>query len=162
MGNVEVRDGVGVVPLGDTLIAFWKAPPTLDRWQFQLNRMETLAASRPDGIVCVALITEWATPPDAKVRQAMQADYRRMGTKVRRLVVIPLGDSIWLSIVRPIVRGVLLLSGHSQRHRVVATVQEGLDAVLAAAGPTTPSSDELRRGLTAVSAALGVPMSVAA
>jgi hypothetical protein len=162
VGNVEVRDGVGLVPVGDTLIAFWKAPPTLDRWRFQLNRMEMLAASRPDGIVCVALITEWATPPDAKVRQAMQADYRRMGTKVRRLVVIPLGDSIWLSIVRPIVRGVLLLSGHAQRHRVVATVQEGLDAVQAVAGPTTPSSQQLREAMSALSAVLGVALSVAA
>ncbi|HSY20906.1 MAG TPA: hypothetical protein VK841_02270 [Polyangiaceae bacterium] len=162
MGNVEVRDGVGLVPVGDTLIAFWKAPPTLDRWRFQLNRMEMLAASRPDGIVCVALITEWATPPDAKVRQAMQADYRRMGTKVRRLVVIPLGDSIWLSIVRPIVRGVLMLGGHAQRHRVVATIQEGLEAVRAVAGPTTPSSHELREALSGLSAVLGVALSVAA
>ncbi len=148
--------------LGDTLLVIWKASATLDRWLYQLNRIETMAASRPDGILCLTLIAGLATPPDAAVRQRMTEDYRRMGKMMRRLVVVPLGDSVWLGVVRALVRAILLLSGHAGRQRVAGTLREGLVELRAAAGPETPSEQEIQAGLLAVSSALGMTLPVAA
>src|SRR3954454_9970604 len=105
--TVDTRDGVGLAQLGDTVVALWKAPASLDRWRYQLSRMETMAASRPAGITCLDLILEGSSPPDAALRRQMQVDFRRLGSKLRKFVVVPIGNSIWLSIVRTIVRGVL-------------------------------------------------------
>ena len=160
--KVDVRDGVSLIALGDTLLVLWKSPASLDRWAFQVNRMETMCVSRAQGIVCLGLIMEDSDPPNAALRQQMQADLTRMGVRVRRLIVVPLGNSLWLSLVRTIARGVLLLSGHSQQQRVCADVRQGLDQVRAAAGPETPSIAELLRGVEAISLALGFKASLAA
>lgn len=156
MVNVEVRDGVGIVQQGDTLIVVWNAAPVIERWRYQLNRMEMLAVSHEDGILCLVLIASTAPPPDAEVRRQMTADYRRMGAKVRTLVVVPLGNSLWLSVVRTIVRGILILSGHGQRQRVAGTVTEGLEHLLQSAGPATPAKSEIVEALDALSSALGI------
>jgi len=160
--NVEVRDGVALTQLGDTLLVIWREAATLDRWNYQLNRIETMAASRAAGILCLTLIAGLATPPDAAVRQQMTDDYRRMGTMVRRLVVVPLGDSVWIGVVRALVRAILLLSGHARRQRVAGTVDEGLAQIRAAAGPETPTLRELKAGLVALSSALGLTLPAAA
>lgn len=153
--GVEVRDGVALLQMGDTLLVLWKAPASRDRWLHHMNRMETAAASRPNGILCVDLILAESTAPDAALRKQMQADFRRLGGKLRRFVVVPLGDSLWLSVVRTIVRGTLLLSGQSDRQRVTATVSQGLDEARAAAGPETPSTAELQQAVGALFSALG-------
>lgn len=124
--------------------------------------METMAASRPAGIACLDLILEGSSPPDAALRRQMQVDFRRLGSKLRRFVVVPIGNSIWLSIVRTIVRGVLLVSGQSQRQRVANSVRQGVDEIRAAATPETPSAEEVLEAIANLSAALGVQLPEAA
>lgn len=160
--GVEVRDGVALLQMGDTLLALWQAPMAHERWLHHLNRMKTMAVSRAAGIVCLTLVMAESTPPDAALRQQMQAGLRGMSSTLRRVVVVPLGDSLWLSIVRTIARGLLLLSGQSQRQRVTATVREGLEEVRAAAGPETPSIAELEKGVAALFSALGTDLPRAA
>jgi hypothetical protein len=121
-----------------------------------------MAASRPGGIICLDLILEGSAPPDAALRRQLQLDFRRLGSKLRRFIVVPLGDSIWLSVVRTIVRGVLLVSGQSQRLRVATTVRHGLDEIRAAVSPETPSAEELLEAITRLCAALGVQLPQAA
>ena len=156
--GVEVRDGVAFLEVGDTLLCLWQAPASRDRWLHQMNRMEIMAATRPDGFLCVDLILAESSPPDAALRQQMQADFRRLGTKLRRFVAVPLGDSIWLSIVRTIVRGTLLLSGQSSRQRVTATVSRALEEIRAAGGPETPALPKLEQAVAVLFAALGVAL----
>lgn len=156
--RVEVRDGIALSECGDTLLVLWKAPASLERWRYHVSRIEAMAASRVEGILCIDLILSESTPPDATVRKQMQADFRRMGAKLRRFVVVPLGDSIWLNVVRTIVRGVLLLSGQSERQRVAATVRQGIEQVLAAAGPETPTLAALEAEAALLFAELGVEL----
>ena len=153
---VEIVDGVGYAQIGDTMIALWKAPASLSRWREQVQRMSAMAAERSDGIVCIDLILDGSTPPNTVLRQEMQADFRRLGSALRRFIVVPLGDSLWLSVVRTIVRAVLLLSGQSQRQRVVASVREGLEQVRLASGPETPGAAELEAAIAELCTALGI------
>ena len=63
---------------------------------------------------------------------------------------------MWLSVVRSIVRGVLLASGHSKRQVVSATLREGIERLQEVAGPKTPTVATLHVALGALCQSLGV------
>ena len=150
-------DGLASVALGDTLVFLWKEPVTLPRFMWFIQGCATLARGRPHGMICLDLILPDSQPPTAEVRARMQTEFRSLGPKLRRLVVVPLGDSIWLSVVRTIVRAVLLLSGQSKQHVVAATLEAGIEQVKGVAGPETPSPADLRDAVMNLYLALGVP-----
>jgi hypothetical protein len=155
--EVKVRDGLATVVVGDALLALWKAPATPERWGWLIGQYEALASKQADGIVGLTLILPESKPPDGQLRSRMQADFRRLGEKLRKLVIVPLGDSLWLSVVRAIMRSILLLSGQSKQHVITATVQEGMLRVREAAGKATPTPAELRAAVEALFKALDVP-----
>ena len=153
--GVEMDDGVGLVQMGDTLVVLWSKPATAERWRFQLAHLERVAESRGDGILVLIVIPSVDTPPGEAVRAEMQAALRRLGPKLRRLVAVPLGHSLWLSVIRTTMRGLMVASGQSQRHRVAGSVSEGLKQLQEKASTETPSVDELMKGVEVLSLALG-------
>jgi hypothetical protein len=159
--DVEVRDGVGLLQMGDTLIVLWNEPATLARWHFQMKRMTTMIASRPQGILVLVVILAVNTLPDAAVREDMQATLRRLGARVRMLVAVPLGDSMMLSLMRTLIRGLLVVSGQSHRHRVTTSPSEGLRLLREKASAETPSFENLSKGAEELATALGLDTSVA-
>ncbi len=159
--DVEVKDGVGLLQMGDTLIVLWNEPATLERWRHQLKRMTTMVAAHPDGILVLVVILAVDTLPDSAVRDDMQAALRRLGTRLRMLVAVPLGDTVMLSLMRTLLRGLLVVSGQSHRHRVTAGVSEGLRQLCEKASPATPSFESLARGAEELATALGLDTSVA-
>lgn len=140
---------------GDLFVLVWRNPATIERWRWQMNRVERVAASRTDMVV-LNVILSTSDPPDGALRSQMQADFRKLGEKLRRIVVVPLGGSMWMSVVRTIVRGILLVSGQAQRQSVVGTIGEGLRKLAEVAGPETPTGAETREMLAALAAELGV------
>src|SRR6185503_1910707 len=100
---------------GDTIVVVWSEPATAPRWAWQQERVRNALAARQDAI-WVIVILESSTPPNAALRARMQLDFRMVGPKLRRLVAIPVGTSLWMSVVRTIVRGVLLVSGLARLH----------------------------------------------
>lgn len=156
---VEVRlfSGVASAALGDTVVALWTAPATVERWAWHWARVEERLQGHQAGVICLSLVLSSSSPPDAELRSRMKADVERIGVGLRRFVIVPLGDSMWTAIVRTIGQTVLLLSGQSERQRVVASVDQGLSQVLAARGPETPSRGELERVLGELSRLLGAP-----
>jgi hypothetical protein len=158
---VEVQGGVGLLQMGDTLIVLWNEPATLERWRYQLRRMTTMAASRPQGILVLVVILAVDTLPDAAVRDDMQAALRRLGARVRMLVAVPLGDTMMISLMRTLLRGLLVVSGQSHRHRVTAGVSEGLRQLCEKASAETPSFEGLSKGAEELATALGLDTSVA-
>lgn len=152
---VEVEDGVGLAQVGDSLVVLWSKPAIASRWQFQLTRMESMAASRPDGILVLVVMPAVEAPPGETVRADMQTALRRLGPKLRRLVAVPLGNSLWLSVIQTTVRGLIVASGQGQRHRVAGSVSEGLKLLREKASPETPPVDELMKGIEMISLALG-------
>ena len=142
-GEIEVVDGVATQVAGDTVVVLWSAPASPERWRRLQRHCEQVAHESPFGMVCLDLILSTSAPPDSALRAEIQECIRGLGPKMRRLVVVPLGDSTWLSLVRTLVRAVLLVSGRSKQHTVVSTVAEGIEAVLEVKSPDTPSREQL-------------------
>jgi hypothetical protein len=152
--QVKTRDGVATVAVGNVLFAMWKAGASVERWRIcVVSELEALMQKYPEGIIHVQLILPSSSPPNGATRTAVQTDVRRIGPKMRRLVTVAIGDSIWQSVVRTLVRTMLLLSGHAKQQVVAATVGEGLDKV-AEVAPRGPSRAELQAGVDALYAAL--------
>lgn len=156
---VEVRlfSGVASAALGDTLVVLWSTPATLPRWSWQWARAEELMQAHEGGVACLVVVLSSSTPPDSALRARMKADIAAAGARLRRYVVVPLGDSVWLAIVRTIGRAVLLLSGQSEQQKVAASVDQGLALVQQGAGPYTPPRCDLERTLGELAGLLGVP-----
>jgi hypothetical protein len=154
--QVDADDGVATVIVGDAVVALWQSPAAPHRWRRLMGLREGLVA-RHGSFVELSLILGSSTPPDGALRAEMQADFRRLGPTMRRLVVVPLGNSIWQAAVRAIVRGVLLVSGQSKQQIVAATVDEGITRLLETAGPASPGAGELRKAAASLAQALEVP-----
>jgi DNA-binding CsgD family transcriptional regulator len=161
---IEVRlfSGVAAAALGDTLVTLWSTPANEQRWSWSCSFAEELMRAHQDGVLLLSLVLSTSSPPNNAVRALMKADLQRFGAGLRRFVVVPLGDSIWMAIVRMIGRAVLLLGGQSDRQMVAASVEQGFARLLQAAGPKTPSRSELEQAITELSRLLGVaPVSAA-
>ncbi len=158
MSRAEEKDGVAYFREGDALLTLWQAAATAEPWREHARRMDLVASEHAAGLVCLTFILESSAPPDAKVRQLMQADFRRWGAKLRRFVVVPLGSPGWFSIVGAIVHGVLVVSGQAQRLRMGPTLEDALRYVREVASPDTPCDERLLLGVDALSKALGVPV----
>lgn len=162
MLDVHAEGGMGMVVLGDTLITIWRDQPELSNWHRHAHAINALATASGEPVLLFHLILPSSTPPGNEARSQMQVDLRRLGDKVKRMIVVPVGGSLWMSLVRPIVRTVLLLSGQAKRHAVADSVEQGILQVRESGGPRTPSERELRAGIATVCNALGVDATVAA
>ncbi|HEU4535131.1 MAG TPA: hypothetical protein VFS00_13480 [Polyangiaceae bacterium] len=160
--NKRLGDGLATAVVGDVLIAVWQSPATVERWQWLKAQVDALLTRSPGGFVCFYIILSSSTPPNAALRTKMQAHFRRLGPELRRLVVVPLGDSLWKSVVRTLVRAIMLVSGRAKQQAVAASIDEGIDRVLDVAGPNTPTRAELRAGAEALLRMLGAQELVAA
>lgn len=158
MALVEVRinDGVGVAMRGDTLSVVYEAPARLHRSRFIFDAADRLAAQNEDGILTIMIILPTADLPDAATRAENTARLRKLGSRLRRLVTVPVGDLLRVRLVRTIMRGLSIVHGHSDRHVIVSTVDVGLARLLEAAGPKTPSRAELSADLRQVCRGLGI------
>jgi hypothetical protein len=67
-----------------------------------------------------------------------------------------MGGTLRMSLLRTILRSMVLLGGQAKLHVVVGTIREGLDCVQQVAGPTTPSRSQLLATINALSDALGM------
>jgi hypothetical protein len=159
--KVNTKDGTAAVAVGDVLISLWLAPANVPLWHWHFAQVEETARRSPEGVLYLDLILPSSNPPDAALRAIMQADLRRFGPQLRKLIAVPLGDGMWISIVRAIVRGTLLVSGHAKRAAVVATVAEGITLACELASPATPTAQALRGAVTELFQALGIKQSTA-
>jgi hypothetical protein len=69
---------------------------------------------------------------------------------------VPVGNSIWMSVVRTIVRSIYMLSGQSSRQVLASTVHEGIEHVRRCAGADTPSRAELTSAVADLCVALSI------
>lgn len=160
--NKRLGDGLAIDLVGDVLIIVWKSPATMARWHWLHVQAEALLPRSPEGFVFFDIILSSSTPPDAALRAKMQADLRRLRSRLRRLVVVPVGDSLWRTIARAIVRATILVSGLSKQRAIAASIDEGIDCVLDVTGPNTPTRAELRASTEALLRVLGAQELVAA
>jgi hypothetical protein len=157
MSQCKLFDGIALWSRGDTILIVWQTPARIHRLKWLFEQIDAVAARNLGGIVVLQLVLSTSSPPDGPAREENQVRMRRLGASLRRLVTVPLGDALWMSIVRAIMRGLTLVSGQSKSQFVASSEAEGLDLLMKAAGPSTPSRRELSTELDELYRALGVP-----
>jgi hypothetical protein len=154
-GKVHTHDGVAIVTRGDVLSVVYKAPARLHRSRFIYDAADLLAAKNPEGILCILLVLPTADPPDAPTRAENTARLRKLGPALRMLVTVPIGDMLWMRLVRTIMRGMSIVQGQGARHAITSTVYDGLARLFEEAGPKTPTAIQLEADLASMCRALG-------
>jgi len=152
---VAAFDGLAVACTGDVLFALWQKPATWARFDELEQQMEAMARDHETFIVC-QLILSSSTPPNAALRARLRVVMRRFEGRMRYLISVPLGDAIWMGIVRVIMRGLAIISGHAATSSVSATAEEALERVAWAAGGRTPDREALVAAVLAACSELGV------
>jgi DNA-binding CsgD family transcriptional regulator len=156
--ELRVFSGLGVAPIGDTLVCLWTTPATLERWQWKISQAEQLLRTHPEGVLCLSLVASTSSPPNGALRAKMQADLCRLGPKLRRFVGVTLGDPTWTGIVFTIARTTttMLFKDQLERQTLASSIDQGLRCLLEATGPRTPPRSELERAVQELSRLLGV------
>lgn len=154
MNDVLSFDGVASAIAGDVILGLWQRPARIARVRWFSERMDQVAATSPDGFIVLMLILPSSSPPDAETRAFAKVSMGKHGKKLRRLITVPLGDAFWTNIVRTIMRGMVMITGQSSTHDVVATERLALERLRQAASTKTPPAalletlvDELFRAL---------------
>lgn len=148
-------DGLAAVQCGDVLIVLWKLPATSERFDWLEARLHEAARAHASFVVCQVILAS-SSPPNARLRARIREVMDGLRGKMRRVVSVALGDAVWMSVVRVVMRGLSILSGHGDASTIARTAREGLDHILAAAGPDTPDRDALEDALASAAAALGI------
>jgi DNA-binding CsgD family transcriptional regulator len=154
--EIRVLSGVAAAAIGDTIVTMWSAPASPERWRWTTALIDELLDMHESGVQMLSLIADTSSPPDGALRAQMKLDFARLGSRLKKFVAVPLGNSIWMGVVRMIGNAVLLFRGQSDRHSVAASVEQGLSRILAAPGPSTPSRAELEHAIAELSRLLGV------
>jgi len=149
-----VGDGVATVEVGNVLTVLWEHPATITRFEWLKAIMDRKADATPGGFLMLNVIAATSSPPDAALRRRIQAHFKEIVPRMRMIIVVALGDSLWVSVVRTIVRAVALLSGQSAHQVVVATVAEGV-AIARKLGATA-SAAELTQAVDELADVLGM------
>jgi hypothetical protein len=139
---------VGIIARGDLILVLYGADARLERTRWIFDRVDELLVRAKGPFIALIVVTENAGPPDAPTRAENLKRFKRVEESLRRIVTVATGDDFKASIVRAIMRGMLLMVGKSSRHQIVRTVDEGVAEVLSAAGPRTPDRQQMGADVT--------------
>lgn len=156
--RIEQFDGVGCATEGDVALFLWKLPASYERNDFAAGVMQELAEQAPSGVIGVYIISPGASPPDAKVRADMIKRFKDLGPGLRRMIAVPVGDSLWTGVVRTLARGIFLLAGQGERIEVANTIQACLARIEELGSQHTPPRATLLDGVSALYARLGMTL----
>ena len=159
MERVKVASGVAAYVLGDALVTMWRDPASPGGWVHQTGEARALYERLRAPIRLVGFILRESTPPDEKLRSQMMADLRRDRELYHRIVVVPVGDSLWMSVVRSMVRGGLLLAGLNSRMSVADSAGAAFERLRIGATSQTPGQNDFAAAVDMLTQALGVSLS---
>lgn len=150
--NFRVGDGVAVAVLGDTFFLYWKAPATEDRVRWTIEQRKQLL--RSDSFVVADVVMSSSTPPNARARELIVSDFSSLVPQMRRVIFAPIGNALWQSLVKTIVKAAMLVVKLTDRLSVCAGEDELIGQLRAEASPATASDAELREALRSLRVAL--------
>lgn len=154
--NVQVFDGIALATAGDAIVVLWNAPSRVERIRWVFSQAALHLRACPEGVVVLQMILQSASPPDAEGRAENKRGLDLLGGRLRRLVTVPLGDDLWASVVRMVMRGMFMLQGQSQKLTVSDSVHSGIAQLGSVATARTPNARELDAGVGALFVALGL------
>lgn len=145
--TLQTYDGVGVVMRGNLLLVLYGADARLHRTAWIFDRADEFAARIKAPFLTLMIIAENAAPPDAPTRAENARRFKRLHGYVRGIVTVALGDTVQTSIVRAVMRAMLLLQGQSSRHSIALAVEDGISLLLNDADSSTPNREQIRSDL---------------
>jgi hypothetical protein len=137
-----VGDGVAYAMRGDVVVVVWQAPAraTRGRWLFEATAKNVESLS---SFAYLQIVLPTSSPPDKDMREEANRWLQRFAPKLRMMVTVPIGDALWVNVVRTIMRAMFVLQGRSSTHFVTDTVVAGVDKVRSSSTAETPSRDAL-------------------
>jgi hypothetical protein len=147
MAEIQVFDGVSLTSIGDTLLTLYTAPARLHRSRWAYDRADELARAQPEGVMGLMIVLPTADAPDAPTRMENRIRLRRLTGSLRRLVTVPVGDELRISIVRTIMRTMLWMQGQSRLMPVHDTLDGGVDCLLEVATPRSPGRQQVEAAI---------------
>jgi hypothetical protein len=159
-GSARSFDGVAMACRGDAVLVLWRAAATRSRVVWMGAQLEEAAKTAPNGTVMIQFILPSSNPPDAEARAASGEILRRLDRRLRHVVTVPLGDAMWMNIVRAVMRALMLVTGGSGQISVAAGAQGAFSRLRKFASHATPLDHVLADALAELYGALGVGASV--
>jgi hypothetical protein len=95
-------------------------------------------------------------PPDAVSRAEAQVTLKELGPRIRRMATVPLGESLRGSVVRAIMRAMVMISGFGKVHQIASTTRDALDWLYGSAGSGTPPRREAEAVIAELYSSLAV------
>jgi hypothetical protein len=141
--SVQANDGVAAAVRGDTLVVVYQEPARLHRSRWVYDLADRLVERCPEGILALTIVLPTCAPPDGPTRAENSLRLRRLGSSLRRLVTVPVGDDLSRSIVRSVVRATAVLQRGPSRLLLSDTVDEGIACLLESARSLSPSFDRI-------------------
>jgi hypothetical protein len=139
--GVRVNDGIALSFQGDVALVLWKAASRAHRLVWLRRELD----ARPDldSFVVCQLILPTSNPPDGPANAEAKRLLKAVSGRMRRIVSTALGDTMWVSIVRAVMRGMVLVTGQSHVAVIASTVPEALGRVHEVRSEKTPSGTAL-------------------
>jgi hypothetical protein len=156
MTMVETNDGVAVSVRGDLVLSLWKEPARVHRTRWFFDIVDEAAAKNPEGVGVLLLILPTSSPPDAPARAENAVRLRKLGKVIQRVVTVPLGDALFLNVVRTVMRAMFIVQGQARVQIVESSVSSGIGRTLEEASHRTPGRAQVERDVLALYEALGV------
>ena len=157
-GAPLVYDGVALLTRGNALLVVYQAPARFHRTRWIFDCADRFASQCPEGIVCLMVVLSTADPPDARTRAENTRRFKKLGDSLRAMVSVPTGNSLWLSLVRSIMRGINAAQGTSNKFMVADTVDGAIGKLVEAAKSNGVQRVHVEDGLHALCGALGVEL----
>lgn len=154
--TVDATEGaVATVSAGDALLILWKSAASVPRIDWLTERAVAHIGERRRSIVAMQLLLPSATPPGLREVGAVRRGLQAVGPHARSLVVVPLGDAAWQSVVRSVMRAGLAVIGQSDRIRVADSPHCALDHLAAVSSDATPPRSSLEAAVDVLFTSLG-------
>ena len=140
---------------GDTCLVVYQKAARIERTRWLFDVVENYLLDHETDLLAFLIVLPSADPPDAPTRQENTDRMKKIGHRIRRLVTMPIGNAFKANLVRAVMRGLNVLTGHSDTRSIADTVDEGLDELLGFASERTPSVQQIRDDIALIYQTLG-------
>lgn len=148
-------DGIYSRECGDVCFAVWTKAATAARMRALSDDLAAVAARHGSIVVC-QFIHSSSKPPDAGGRAEGLKLLKLNEPAMRRLITVPMGDAIWVGIVRSIMRGFFVLLRRSDLLVIAHDQGSAIARILEVKSARTPPAAVLAETLAELFAEAGV------
>jgi hypothetical protein len=154
-GKVLIEDGVALLWRGDCFLIVYQRAARVERTRWLFDIVDVVVSKTRSDLLALMIVLPSSDPPDIATHQENFTRLRQLGTRVKRLVTVPVGDELKTSIVRAVMRGLNVILGHGGTRFISDNVDAGVARLVEAKGPATPPPTQIISDLRALHLALG-------